>query len=153
MDDCLRCKNYKNCTKNCAWFSYQEIRWCPYQILWIISNTETLRLGSWPPNPDGSGYIDPQIKTGYRSEAYYTKPVEILAEVLRRLKRTGTDGKLLKAQVENGRDIEGLEPEARSALMYVKGNRAKRMSYQRWLRHRRYREMLTKTTTSQGNNK
>jgi len=65
--------------------------------------------------------------------------VSILAEVNKRLSKTDVHGKLLKSQVENGKDIDSLEPEARSALMYVKGLRRKRIDYKRWLRETYYK--------------
>lgn len=98
-----------------------------------------LIAGNWPTDPDGTSYTDLNIRAGYKSEAYFTKPVEILAEVNYRLKRTGTDGKLLRAQVEGGKGIDELEPEARSALMYIKGKWRKRMSYRAWRKQRGYR--------------
>ena len=142
--DCRKCKDYRECTRNRDWFSYQEIRFCPFQVLWIILHEETL-MDNWPPNPDGSSYIDPGIKTGLGSEAYYTKPAGILAEVNTRLAKAGVHGKLLRAEVLAGLD---LSEESKSALMYVKGWRRKSMSYQRWLRNWRYKgKKLTKTTT------
>lgn len=156
MKDCRKCKSYKDCEGHfyiveskagkeyVSWYHYAEIRFCPFQILWIILNAETLGQ-SWPPNPDGSSYTDSGIKTGYASEAYYAKPVGILGEVNARLARTGIHGKLLRAEVLAGLD---LSQEAKSALHYCKGWRRKRMSYWRWLRHRRYQgKKLTKTTT------
>lgn len=143
MKDCRRCKSYKDCPGK-PWFHYGEIRWCVYQVIWIIENSEILRAGNWPPNPEGSGYIDPQIKTGYASEGYYVKPVSILAEVEARLKRAGVNGKLLRAELLAGLE---LSQESKSALHYCKGWRRKRMSYQRWLWDRRYQgKKLRKTT-------
>ena len=146
MKDCRDCRTYKDCEGHIyivdteagkqyvSWFHYGEIRWCVFQVLFIIEHSVTLWAGNWPTNPEGSGYIDPGIKTGYSSEGYYIKPVGILGEVEYRRKRTGTDGKLLKEQVENGKDITMLEPESRSALMYIKGWRRKKINYKRWLR-------------------
>ena len=133
---CVECKDYHKCPYGVgkAWYLYIEIRWCPYQVVFILESSDTLLAGNWPDNPDSSSYIDPMIKTGFRSEAYFTKPVEILAEVEWRLKRTGVDGKLLREQIENGKSIAEMQPEARSALMYVKGKRFKRTDYKRWLR-------------------
>lgn len=145
---CQNCKDYKKCPygRGKEWYHYGEIRFCLYQILWIIEIAGTVGFYSWPPNPEGSGYIDPMIKTGYASEAYFVKPVVVLAEVETRLKRCGTDGKLLKAEVLAGLE---LSPESKDALMYCKGKWRKRMSYQRWLRDRRYQDKkLTKTTTN-----
>jgi len=144
VKDCLKCKTYKDCSGK-TWFHYGEIRFCPYQVIFIIENSEVLRAGGWPANPDGSSYIDTKIQTGFKSEAYYVKPVGILAEVEYRRRRTGSDGKLLRAEVLAGLE---LSQESKSALHYCKGWRRKRMSYQRWLRHRRYQgKKLTKTTT------
>lgn len=134
MQDCRKCKDYRDCTRNHDWFHYGEIRWCVWQVIWVIENSGTLLAGNWPPNPDGSGYIDPKIKTGYGSEAYYTKPAGILAEVEYRLRRTGIEGKLLRAEIKAGETMDSMEPEARSALMYIKGWRRKRIGYKRWLR-------------------
>ena len=136
MDDCLKCKDYRKCSGNRVWYHYGEIRWCVHQVLWIIERSETLRLGNWPLNPDGSSYTDPNIRTGYKSEAYYTKPAVILGEVEYRLDRTGKDGKLLWDEVKGGLD---LRPEAESALMYVKGWRRERLSYLNWQKQRDYR--------------
>lgn len=117
------------------WFHYGEIRFCPYQVCWIIEHSDTIIAGNWPANPDGSSHTDPKITAGYKSEAYYVKPTAMLGEVEYRLKRTGVDGKLLRAELLAGLD---LSRESKDALMYVKGWRRKRMTYQRWLRDRRY---------------
>lgn len=135
MNDCRKCKDYRDCTRNHAWYHYGQIRWCIYQIIWIILNSELLGDGRWPANPDGPSSVDPKVRTGYKSEAYFVKPVLILAEVNYRLKRCGTDGKLLRAEVLAGLE---LSPESKDALMYCKGSWRKRMSYRRWLRDRRY---------------
>lgn len=131
---CQVCRDWRRCVYNEGkeWYTYPEIRYCPYQVMWVIEKADTLRAGNWPPNPEGTGYIDSAIHTGYSSEAYYTKAVRVIADVSKRLDRTGVDGKLLKEQVENGKTIDKLEPESRSALMYIKGWRAKRMSYNAW---------------------
>lgn len=141
--ECQKCKDYRDCIGK-YWYDYSEIRFCPYQFIWIIENSETFGIGDWPLSPDGSTYIDPKIKIGYKSEAYYVKPEVILGEVNARLARTGTDGKLLRAEVMAGLD---LSQESKDALMYIKGWRRKRMSYQRWLRDRRYQDKkLTKSS-------
>ena len=138
MKTCQSCKSYKNCLGK-EWFSYSDFRWCVWQVIWVIQHSEVLRAGNWPLSPDGSSYIDPWIKTGYRSEAYFVKPEEILAEVEWRLKQTGKDGKLLWDEVVGGLE---LRPEAKDALMYVKGFRRKKQSYPDWLKQRNYRNDL-----------
>ncbi|MBA7654692.1 hypothetical protein ES703_62575 [subsurface metagenome] len=141
MQDCRKCKDYRGCPGK-PWFHYGEIRYCPHQVCFIILSEALLSNGSWPANPDGTTSVDPKVRTGYKSEAYFVKSVGILAEVNYRLKRCGTDGKLLRAEVLAGLD---LSQESKDALMYCKGNRRKSMSYQRWLRNRRYHgKKLTK---------
>ena len=97
-----------------------------------------MRKGEWPPHPDISNYTDPMIQTGYRTDAYFTKPAEILGEVMSRIERAGIHGKLLVAEIEAGR-LE-LSYEANEALMYVKGWRRKFLSFERWKAQRRYRQ-------------
>ena len=134
MKDCRKCRSYKDCTGK-PWYHYGAIRRCIYQVVWIREHSEILRVGTWPSDPDGAGYIDPEIKTGYKSEAYFEKPVGILAEVEYRLNRTGVSGKLLRAEVLA--EVE-LSEEARDALMYCKGRRRKDMSFMAWKTQRNY---------------
>lgn len=131
--DCRKCQTYQGCVGK-EWYTYTEIRFCPLQILWIIEKAETLIKG-WPPDPESSGHIDPKIKTRYRSEAYFAKPMEILAEVNYRVKRAGVNGKLLRAEVVAGLELSA---ESRDALMYCKGKWRKRMSFSAWKKQRKY---------------
>ena len=147
MDDCLRCKDYRECTQDRTWFHYGQIRWCPWQILWILTNAEELRAGKWPRDfkVSDNGAIG---KRNIRVEATFAKPVIILAEVEYRLAMTGLAGKLLLAQIKAGVKLEiekrkilhTFEPEAEAALMYIKGRGRKRLSFQIWLKQVRYRE-------------
>ncbi|MGA2669971.1 MAG: hypothetical protein ABSF21_00920 [Dehalococcoidia bacterium] len=134
--DCQRCKDYRLCIPP-EWFNYAEIRFCPYQVVWIISCATTLRAGRWPQDPDNSS--DNVGQRNIKTEASFTKPILILAEVEFRLRRTGIHGKLLVAQIEAGRGLETLDAEARDALMYVKGWRQKDMPFNAWLKQRIYR--------------
>lgn len=140
MKDCLKCKDYRGCAGK-PWYHYGEIRFCVHQVVWIIKKADVLLAGDWPPDPDSSSAVDPSIRTGYKSEAYYTKPVGILAEVNRRLAQTGTHGKLLRAEVLAGLE---LSPESEDALMYAKGRRRKDTSYNHWRASRNYYKYVIK---------
>ena len=137
MTDCRDCKDWHDCTAPPDWFHYGQIRWCPYQCIWIIAHSETLREGRWPPDPYRADNNNGQ--RNIKTEASFTKPILILAELETRLERAGIRGKLLVAQVEAGREINTLDREARDALMYVKGFRRKKMSFSTWKRQRNYR--------------
>jgi len=83
------------------WYSPGEIRFNREQMMWLIRYLEMLKKGNWPPNPQGSGYIDAPLsrKTG-RKGAYFETPCQFAAEVEMRLKRTGADGDMLCEQIK-----------------------------------------------------
>jgi len=162
VNECRECKDYHKCPfiAGKAWYGYGEIRFCPFQIMWVIFHSDILgedgdnealfsgggiklSLSEWPPNPDGSSYTAPLVKTGLRDEAYFAKPEEILAEVEARLKTTGTAGETLIEEVKQGLNIDQLSHLARRALMYAKGWRRKSLSFPRWQAQQRYRRVLT----------
>ena len=133
MKDCRKCKDYRGCNGK-PWYNYGEIRFCPLQILWVITNSEIM-ITNWPPNPEGSGYTDSGTKPSYKNEGSFAKPAGILAEVNARLVRAGVSGKLLRAEVLAELD---LSYESKDALMYVKGWRRKLMRFGAWKKGRRY---------------
>jgi len=145
VKECQECKDYRKCVFGAgkAWFSYGEIRFCPYQVLFILEHSEILRDGNWPSNPDGSIYTDPNIRTGFRDEAYYCKPEEILGEVESRLKTTGSAGEALVDEVRQGLNIDQLSRPAYKALMYVKGWRRKRTNFAQWQASAGYYKSIT----------
>ena len=133
--DCRHCKDYRECVQDCTWFHYGEIRWCPYQVVWILQFKETLLAGRWPPNTS-----DDNIGTRtFKTEASFVKPELIIGEVEARLERTGKQGELLVTQIEDGRTLSNLSDGAREVLMYVKGFRRKNMGFKKWLRRVYYR--------------
>ena len=136
--DCRKCKDYRECIGK-DWYHYGEIRWCPYQVIWILNHKDTLRAGHWPQEPHSSSDNN-SGQRNIKTEATFTKPILILAEVESRLRRTGLNGKLLVAQIESGRGFNTLAPEARAALMYVKGWRYKRMGFNAWRKKRKYQQ-------------
>ena len=135
--ECRDCKDYRECVPP-VWFNFAEIRWCPYQVLFILANTETLRAGRWPQDPDKAD--DNSGQRTVKTEGTFTKPILILAEVETRLERTGVCGKLLIAQAEAGREFSNLDYEAKSALLYIKGWRRKKEGFSAWKKRRNYRQ-------------
>jgi len=158
LTDCRDCKDYRECPslrkddygkytikgQGKDWYHYGEIRWCPFQVMWILDpkNRSLLRWGNWPKDPDGSD--DNSGQRIIKTEATFTKPILILAEVKIRLERTGKDGKILVAQIEADYDFNSLDRDARDALMYVKGFRRKKDNFVKWKKERKYRRKHTK---------
>lgn len=79
------------------WWSYREIRFTKQQVLWILKHADLLRDGCWPPEPAPSGYTDLLRIRKKGSEAYFAKPIEIIAEIEIRLEKCGLDGLILEA--------------------------------------------------------
>lgn len=148
MKDCRECKSYKDCEGHIYivdtdagrqyvnWYHYGEIRWCPYQVMFILESSETLLLGDWPERPEGSSYTDPMIKTGFPDEAYFTKPEEAIGEVEYRLARVTRDAReaLIDAANRGIVDLKELSRPAHRALLYVKGKNRKKKNYTWWVR-------------------
>jgi hypothetical protein len=146
--DCHTCRNWRDCPGLREWFNYSEIRFCPYQVIWVIRWADILRTGDWPQDPDGGG-DDNHGQRSIKTEAGFVKPSLILAEVESRLQRTGKDGKILRYQIEAMDSrynplvlcmvYDRLDRDARTALLYVKGWRQKKMCFADWKRQRKYR--------------
>lgn len=145
MKECRKCKTYQDCEGHIYevkteagkqyvnWYHYGEVRFCPYQVLFIIEQSATLGVGRWSDSPDGSSYTDPAVQSALKPEAYYTKPEEILGEVKRRLKTTKEAGEaLVDAALEGETDIKRLSRPAYRALMYCKGKKRKKEPYPKW---------------------
>ena len=138
--DCRNCRDYRGCAGK-DWFNYAEIRWCVYQVLWIITHKETLQSGRWPKDPYGSADDNPG-RRNTASEASFVKPEVVLAELEARLARTHNWGELLITQIEDGRSILSLSDGAMEILRYVSGFRRKALSFSRWQRQKRYRRKM-----------
>ena len=139
--DCRHCKDYRECKTPPDWFDYSQIRWCVWQIIWILQHKETLKEGRWPQDPYGAD--DNTSSRTVKTEASFVKPELVIAELEARLQRTGTQAELLITQVEDGRTLSNLSPGAREVLFYVKGKDRKNMGFKRWLRKVYYRSKST----------
>ena len=136
--DCRRCKDWRECPdKQQDGFLFAHIRFCAFQVLFILANGDYLHAGKWP--PQYSAFEEPR-KHQISEEGYFVKPALIIAEVEKRLETTNTQGKLLVAQCKAGESLEFLDDEAWEVLMYVKGWRRKGLSFQMWRKQIRYRE-------------
>jgi len=133
--DCHECRSWKGCPGK-EWYHYGEIRWCPQQSFWLLKYADILHTGQWPvPDATAPGGMRGQAV----KEAAYTKVVLAIAEIDRRLKRTGWRGRLLAEECKNRDKMIYLSDDARDALYYVAGWSPKKMSFQQWLAARHYR--------------
>ncbi len=130
--DCRKCVS-KGCMGK-EWYSYADIRWCRFQCIWLITHIVELGEGNWPDNPDGSSYVDPALRSkSFRSEAYFCKPVGLVAEVMSRLGKTGEDGITLMEDIQSGiKEYNNLKTIAKRALDYISGFRRRKEPYSAW---------------------
>ncbi len=124
------------------WFAPADINFSRENMMWLIRHKDELLEGDWPANPWGSSYTDiPSIKGG-SNEARFVRPCQFAAEVEVRLKQTGLEGRLLRAELNGGwHDVpyEQLSKESRDALNYISGWRRRKQSYREFKKQRRYR--------------
>lgn len=137
---CLTCKGkYQECPfgQGQEWYFYYELRYCPYQIMWILQNLEDFELDIYPPHPR---YEEPDIAAGYANQAYFCKPRAIYADINSRLGRTGKDGIILIEQLKQEKILfKELRPQARNACLYIRGVYPKETDYPQWLATINYR--------------
>ena len=143
------------------WVSYSAFHYNERQIRWLIENEEYFEEGSWPREPAGE-YIterydrherrwvewigcgstieDHQGKGPVTNEASFCKAKDIYGDVKDRIKKAGTPGKLLLAQLRAGYTL--LDHEAYTGLKYVCGKNPKKTSFETWALQRRRRNEL-----------
>lgn len=134
--DCRHCKDWRGCLGK-DWYSFAEVRWCAQQVFWLLKYAYILRQGLWP-IPDERAEVG--LKSGGMStEARFTKAILVIAELDKRLIRTGWRGQLLAEQAVNREKMMYLNDDAKDALYYVSGWRRKETPFRTWRGMRRYR--------------
>lgn len=138
--NCRVCKDWWEC-KGKEWFGYQEIRWCPFQQLWILRHSSILNAGQWPPEP-----LSAMDQHRINPEAYFVKAKITITETKERLAALPeVFADVLLSQVEAGKMLEDLRPSAYDALIYISGSSRRQMDFYSWRRQRKYRGTTTKT--------
>ena len=145
---CRNCEGYTKCvlchpviSDREEWWHFGEIKWCPFQCLWLLANKALLWSGQWPPEfreVEGSRQVS--------TEGNFVRPTVVIAELMARLDRTGVQGEMLMSQVEDGRSFHTLSSGAKEALMYVKGFRRKHIGCRRWVREVYYGQKVKEGT-------
>ena len=111
------------------WYSPAEIRFQRPEMIFLILHLDLLSEGMWPPDPQGTGYIDNPIRR-VKAEGHFVRPVQFSAEVKLRLRTTGEAGEALVDEIKGGiTDYESLSRPAQRALNYVSGWRRRKQTY------------------------
>ncbi|MDD5338464.1 MAG: hypothetical protein PHG35_03510 [Dehalococcoidales bacterium] len=147
-----RCRDWDGCPGH-DYYSLHDNQYCRMQCIWIIDNCidyvgdKYISVG-WPSEEKGeSGYNDTPVQHSQPSSAGFTRPIQEIAEVIKRLERTGKDGRLLLIEVKNaelklkhGSYVQEYSHEARNALNYCCAWKRKHRSYRQWLADRQYKK-------------
>jgi hypothetical protein len=136
---CYRCKTWNKCPT----YSYYEpgdIRFCPRQVIFLISIQEYLDEGLWP--YEAKQEILP-TKPVYRPNARFVTAADFNAELDVRMRNGGRDAQTLKHEVAVLHAVfETLSYAAKNALFYVSGNNRKKIKYGVWLSQKKWRKKL-----------
>ena len=140
------CRSWRDCHGHPYYESY-EVRFCRFQMLWLLANLVTLKEGRYPPG-SASGYVDMHLESNKPlvGRASFETPVGLAAEVESRLDRCGLDGVILKAIVMWGETPDALARglnmdygdvlrRQERALRYVSGWRRRRITYRDFCSH------------------
>lgn len=135
--DCRHCRKWGGCPGK-DWYSFADIRFCVQQVFWLLKYAYMLRQGVWP-SPESV------LEAGIRgrqmiAEGRFAKAVLVMAEIDKRLARTGLRGEVLAEQCINREKMDYLSDNARDALYYVAGWKRRRMSFYQWQWQRRRRQ-------------
>jgi hypothetical protein len=127
-----------------SWFQKAEICWCRVQNLWMLEHSDILYDGIWPLKE--SGYIDTHenVQTSTPLTPAHQTTIEVWAELVKRLDRTGEDGETLRSEAAAGMDIYQLSRAAKNALNYCSGWRRRLTPYAVWKAKRRYKSIPLK---------
>jgi hypothetical protein len=138
---CRECKDWRTCLlteSEKEWFSYQDIRFCPLHVYFVLRYENVLRGHRWPVFDDTA----PRgISSKPASEAAFVKASIVLAEIYNRLETTRDKGDILAAEckIPEKTKVQYLGGKARDALFYVAGDKRKNTSFTDWARMRRFR--------------
>jgi hypothetical protein len=154
MIDCHNCREYKKRLKNgnlmyCynePFFLPSEEMYCRPQNIIYLRNAETFREGRWIPQPEGSSYVDPAIRS--KQVKIPSKAAEDLAaEIDWRLNRLpGIERKLLETEAIIFDDISEWSTYSKDAMNYICGWKRRDSTFSEFKRDKKYR-LKTKRKT------
>lgn len=131
--DCSSCRTFKTTLKkgitmDCygeEWWPPSQISYCRRQVLWYLANSVAIRLGEWPQNPSGSGYVDPLIRTGNVKMPCHDAE-ELAAEIDARLNMLpGIERKLLEVEVDQKKPLKEFSEYSITCLHFISGFKRK----------------------------
>jgi hypothetical protein len=142
IGDCRHCKDWRGCRgqwyrddegKEAEWYSYGDIRWCSYQVFWILKHSEHFDSGRWP-KPPRSLECDAKKHARIIREAAFCKPKRIIGEVRARLTIANCreERRVLTEQVINREKLMYLDDDIKQLVRYLSGRGRKITNFREW---------------------
>lgn len=124
------------------WYAPNTITFNREQIIFLLENLSTLRMGEWPPHPNGSNYTDAPDKQKIKPYAHFETPVLFAAEIDRRLDACKIDGLLTELfythKVDEdvlgarlGKSFQEIASRIATCIWHIKGYNFRGLGYQR----------------------
>jgi len=142
--ECRDCYDFKarryRYLKECLggdYYTYGDIFYCRWQIIWVREHKEKFKCGVWPDMP---GVITSESIKKKQAEAHFVRACITHADVDSRLIKAKGDGKLLDKEIQLGTPINEMDDEAKSALRWCEGWGKKKGTYAEWKRKKTYRQ-------------
>ena len=139
--NCATCRDWSGCIGK-EHYVYADIQFCRHQILWIISNRDTLLKGQWVEAPE---HLTPRTQRSRSHAAPFENPAIVIGEVEERLKQVP----LLRRQlclievpaVMSWGAYINLSRETKDTVNYLCGfhRRAESQNFTQWKADRDYR--------------
>ncbi len=130
-----------SCRGTARWWPIHELWLCRRQVIFLLEHVEDMDDGKYPDNPYESGYTEAaHTFTRIGNRAPFESVIQLRAELLKRLDKTGVAGKWLLREVQAGVPLEQLDYEPRLALHFISGWWERKCSFKRWVwdqEHRR----------------
>ena len=144
---CRECRNWQDCPSNLEWYPPAVIKFCPKQMIWLLTNLTVLQDSLWPPEHKYTGYTEETVLLWYK-HAYFETPAVMSAEVTYRIGLCGDDGRLACDRYAKGIDsgtlayhkrwpVDRVERRVDGVIRYISGWRRKKRSYNEFINHRR----------------
>ena len=131
-----------------SWYSCESLWTFSYpKIVFILRYMSLMEEGSYPPDPRETGYTDFGIRVQHSTDpnAYFVKPVEVVAELKIRLDMCGLDGEIIRRIYTDDVDISVIAKELNEdygqiwwrinkVMEFCKGTDRRTLNYLEWIK-------------------
>jgi hypothetical protein len=112
------------------WYAPYEFNYWQKQVYWALGHySMMMEQGKWPPQKTGYTYAPKTQQLPIRAKAPFLTSVEVIAEINRRLKECGHDGKMAMSYYEDSDSVEKIAGLAQLSVYDVAYHIARAIRY------------------------